>query len=94
MILLSSRSQTGSIPNAGSPRMPQLFPNQAFGFGARQCPGRVLARASMWSNIAGILATFDITTTEDAPPEEAYTSGAISCVASALNKQQLMCSLL
>ncbi len=65
-----------------SPDAP-AFPNQVFGFGARQCPGRVLARASVWSNIAGILAAFDITPTEDGPPEEAYSSGAVSCVASA-----------
>ncbi|KAH8998286.1 cytochrome P450 [Lactarius hatsudake] len=56
------------------------FPNQAFGFGARQCPGRFLARASTWSNIANILATFHITPTEDGPPEEAYSSGIISYV--------------
>ncbi|KAI9467400.1 cytochrome P450 [Lactarius psammicola] len=56
------------------------FPNQVFGFGARQCPGRILARASVWSNIAGILAAFDITPTEDGPPEEAYSSGAVSYV--------------
>ncbi|KAH9038277.1 cytochrome P450 [Lactarius hengduanensis] len=62
-----------------SPDAP-AFPNQVFGFGARQCPGRVLARASIWSNIVGILATFDIIPTEDGPPEEAYTSGAISYV--------------
>ncbi|KAH9019123.1 cytochrome P450 [Lactarius pseudohatsudake] len=62
-----------------SPDAP-VFPNQVFGFGARQCPGRVLARASIWSNIVGILAAFDITPTEGGPPEEAYTSGAISYV--------------
>ncbi|KAI9445989.1 cytochrome P450 [Lactarius indigo] len=62
-----------------SPDAP-AFPNQAFGFGVRQCPGRFLARASVWSNIASILATFDITPTEDGPPEEAYSSGVISYV--------------
>ncbi|KAH9066195.1 cytochrome P450 [Lactarius vividus] len=62
-----------------SPDAP-AFPNQAFGFGARQCPGRFLARASTWSNIACILATFDITPTEDGPPEETYSSGTISYV--------------
>jgi len=36
------------------------FPNQAFSFGARQCPGHFFACANMWSNIVGILATFDI----------------------------------
>ncbi|KAI9467402.1 cytochrome P450 [Lactarius psammicola] len=43
-----------------SPDAP-AFPNQAFGFGARQCPGRFLARASMWLNIVGILAAFNVT---------------------------------
>ncbi|KAI9445988.1 cytochrome P450 [Lactarius indigo] len=62
-----------------SPDAP-AFPNQAFGFGARQCPGRFFARASIWSNIAGILAAFDITPTKDGPPEEAYSSGIVSYV--------------
>ena len=56
------------------------FPNQAFGFGARLCPGRFFARRSIWANMAGILAAFDITPTEDGPPESIYTSGIISCV--------------
>ncbi|KAH9056869.1 cytochrome P450 [Lactarius vividus] len=60
-----------------SPGAP-AFPNQAFGFGARQCPGRFLARASIWSAIVGILAAFDIKPTEDGPPEEAYSSGFLS----------------
>ncbi|KAH8978634.1 cytochrome P450 [Lactarius akahatsu] len=62
-----------------SPDAP-TFPNLAFGFGARQRPGRFLARASTWSNIAGILAAFDITPTKEGPPEEAYMSGVISFV--------------
>ncbi|KAH8997178.1 cytochrome P450 [Lactarius hatsudake] len=60
-----------------SPDAP-AFPNQAFGFGARQCPGRSLARASMWSTMVGILAAFDIKPTEDGPPQEAYSSGFLS----------------
>ena len=62
-----------------SPDLP-AFPNQAFGFGARLCPGRFFARRSMWANIAGILAAFDIVPIEGAPPEEKYSSGMISCV--------------
>src|SRR5258708_4964483 len=65
-----------------SPDAP-AFPNQAFGFGARQCPGRFLAHANMWSNIVGILAAFNVTPTEDGPPTEAYSSGVVSCVTSA-----------
>ncbi|KAI9432002.1 cytochrome P450 [Lactarius indigo] len=63
-----------------SPGAP-AFPTQAFGFGARHCPGRLFARASMWSNIVGILATSDIAPTEDGPPEEGYSSGIVSYAA-------------
>ena len=66
-----------------SPGAP-AFPNQAFGFGARQCPGRFLARASIWSNMVGILAAFNVTPGEEGLPEVAFSSpGAVSCVASA-----------
>jgi hypothetical protein len=34
----------------------------------------------MWAAMAGILAVFDITPTEDGLPEEVYTSGIISYV--------------
>ena len=64
-----------------SPGAP-TFPNQAFGFGARRCPGAAFARASIWLTIAGILAAFDITPTEDGLPEETYLSGMVSCVTS------------
>ncbi|KAF8268432.1 cytochrome P450 [Lactarius quietus] len=64
-----------------SPDAP-AYPHPAFGFGARRCPGRASAHSSMWMMIAGILATFDITPTEDGPPEETYMSGFISCVTS------------
>ena len=62
-----------------SPNLP-AFPNQAFGFGARLCPGRFFARRSMWANIAGLLAAFDIVPTEDGPPEKKYASMMVSCV--------------
>ena len=62
-----------------SPNVP-AFPIQAFGFGARLCPGRVFARRSIWENIAGILAAFEIVPTEDGPPEKKYLSGLVSCV--------------
>ncbi len=66
--------------SAGAPS----FPNQVFGFGARRCPGRFFAKDSIWSAIAGILAAFDISPTEDGPPEESYMSGVVSCVTIAL----------
>ena len=62
-----------------SPNVPD-FPMQAFGFGARLCPGRVFARRSVWENIAGILAVFEIVPTEDGPPERKHFSGMVSCV--------------
>jgi len=62
-----------------SPDAP-AFPTMAFGFGVRRCPGRLFAQASMWSMIAGILAAFDITPTEDGPPEEIFLSGFVSYV--------------
>jgi cytochrome P450 len=46
-----------------SPTVPD-YPIQAFGFGARLCPGRFFARRSMWATIAGILAAFEIVPTE------------------------------
>ena len=54
-----------------SPDAP-TYPTTVFGFGARQCPGRLLTHANMWLMIVGILAVFDITPTEDGPPEETY----------------------
>ncbi|KAF7304880.1 Cytochrome P450 [Mycena kentingensis (nom. inval.)] len=36
-------------------------PDAAFGFGRRICPGRYMARSSLWITIASLLATFDIT---------------------------------
>ena len=64
-----------------SPDAP-AYPNPAFGFGARRCPGRFFAHASMWLMVAGILAAFDISPTEDGPPEEKYLSGMVSCMTS------------
>ena len=63
-----------------SPGAP-AYPNPAFGFGARRCPGCLFAHAGMWLVMAGILAAFDITPIEDGPPEETYLSGMVSCVA-------------
>ena len=51
-----------------------------FGFGRRKCPGRYLAKESLWLNVASILACFNITNAVDesgAPivPEERYEEG-------------------
>ena len=57
-------------------------PEAAFGFGRRLCPGRHLARASVWTTIAHILATFDIRKPRDdagneIEPSLEYTPGLV-----------------
>ncbi|KAI0259890.1 cytochrome P450 [Gloeopeniophorella convolvens] len=56
------------------------FPDIAFGFGRRECPGRFMARASIWATIAGMLAAFEIMPAKDGLPEEDYSSGLVSYV--------------
>ena len=52
------------------------FPEAAFGFGRRKCPGRALALDTMWITIASMLAVFEFLPATDAegrpapPPEE------------------------
>ncbi len=58
-------------------------PNAAFGFGRRTCPGRFMARSSLWIGIASVLATFRISPKLDEHgkpiiPEEKYDAGLIS----------------
>ncbi|KAF8268439.1 cytochrome P450 [Lactarius quietus] len=59
---------------------PVSYLNAVFGFGTRRCPGRLFANATMWLMMVGMLATFDITPTEDGPPEEIYMPGILSYV--------------
>jgi hypothetical protein len=56
------------------------FPDAAFGFGRRECPGRFMARETVWAAIAGVLAAFEISPVEDDPPKELYMSGIVACV--------------
>ncbi|THH17674.1 hypothetical protein EW146_g3176 [Bondarzewia mesenterica] len=58
------------------------FPEIAFGFGRRICPGRFMARASVWIAIASVLAVFDISKAVDEngkeiEPVDEYTSGIV-----------------
>ena len=60
-------------------------PDAAFGFGRRTCPGRFMARSSLWIGIASVLAAFKISPKLDEHgkpilPEEKYDAGLISCV--------------
>ncbi|KAJ7108017.1 cytochrome P450 [Mycena crocata] len=41
------------------------FPETAFGFGRRLCPGRHMALSSLWIVVASMLATFEITKARD-----------------------------
>ncbi|KAF5315354.1 hypothetical protein D9619_007133 [Psilocybe cf. subviscida] len=57
--------------------------NYLFGFGRRVCPGRHLARASLWLSIATTLWAFNIGKTKDASGNEIpinveYTDGLVS----------------
>lgn len=52
----------------------------AFGYGRRVCPGRFMARDSIWITIACILAAFNIQPAKDSEgqpvtPKEDYTYG-------------------
>ncbi|KAI0258888.1 cytochrome P450 [Gloeopeniophorella convolvens] len=62
-----------------SPDAPR-FPDQAFGFGRRECPGRHMAVSSIWATISGILAAFDLTPVKGSPLDEEYSSGIVAYV--------------
>jgi cytochrome P450 len=54
-----------------------------FGFGRRECPGRFMARASVWIAVVSVLAAFEIRPAVDElgreiPVEEKYTSGLVA----------------
>ncbi|KAI0060062.1 cytochrome P450 [Artomyces pyxidatus] len=60
-----------------------LFPEVAFGFGRRVCPGQHMARTSVWIAVASVLAAFDISPAVDEygreiKAEENYASGIVS----------------
>ncbi|KAI0310504.1 CyP450 monooxygenase [Amylostereum chailletii] len=66
-----------------APELARRFPDAAFGFGRRICPGRFMARSSVWIAVASILAVFDIERAEDefgneVGVEEEYSSGLVS----------------
>ncbi|KAI0028104.1 cytochrome P450 [Vararia minispora EC-137] len=68
----------GSLPPDAA-----LSPEAAFGFGRRICPGRHMARASVWIVVANVLAAFDIGPARDkdgrvVPVKEEYTSGIVA----------------
>ncbi|KAH8987086.1 cytochrome P450 [Lactarius hatsudake] len=59
------------------------FPEAAFGFGRRKCPGRALAWDEVWLAMASMLAVFEFLPATDAdgrpaPPAQEFTTRAIS----------------
>ncbi|KAH9022460.1 cytochrome P450, partial [Lactarius hengduanensis] len=42
------------------------------------CPGRFMARESVWAAIVGVLAAFEISPVEDDPPKELFASGIVA----------------
>lgn len=61
------------------------YPDTAYGFGRRICPGRNLADEQMFITFASVLAAFDVTKAVDESgnsiaPEVYYTTGVIRYV--------------
>ncbi|KAF8467541.1 cytochrome P450 [Russula ochroleuca] len=59
------------------------LPDVGFGFGRRICPGRFMARSSMWITVASVLAAFDICPVVNGQgvpqiPKEEYSAGPVS----------------
>lgn len=59
------------------------LPEAVYGFGRRICPGRFMARSSMWITVASVLAAFEIGPIIDHDgvpqvPGENYKPGIIS----------------
>jgi len=59
------------------------FPEAAFGFGRRKCPGRALAWDSLWIAMASMLAAFEFLPAMDAdgrpaPPAQEFTPTFVS----------------
>ena len=51
------------------------FPDAAFGFGRRVCPGRFMAHAAVWLAIVSVLSTFDISKAVDEDGNEIVPAG-------------------
>jgi len=65
-------------PKTGQPSA-QPFPECAFGYGRRICPGRFMTTNSLFISIAYILTCFDIRPMPGAPkPTAKFTDGMIS----------------
>ncbi|KZV72777.1 cytochrome P450 [Peniophora sp. CONT] len=58
------------------------YPDTAFGFGRRICPGRALAKTSVWLTIASVLSAFQVSAAKDengktVPVTDTWSSGVV-----------------
>ncbi|VDB88748.1 unnamed protein product [Peniophora sp. CBMAI 1063] len=74
--------QGGTYPVDACKDGEPLFPEATFGFARRLCPGRALAKSTVWLTVASVLSTFDITPAKDpqgndVPIIETWSSGIV-----------------
>ena len=72
----------GTYPTAACKKGVPPFPDAAFGFGRRLCPGRALARTSVWLVAASVLSAFEVSLAKDEggrdiPIVETWSSGMV-----------------
>jgi len=58
------------LPRDGKPTEPEPGLTGAFGFGRRNCPGRYLAEATLWLEIASMLSVFNFSLAKDTEGRE------------------------
>ena len=61
-----STEKSGTYPSDACVNGEPPFPDAAFGYGRRICPGRLLAKANVWLAVASILSMFNIAPAKDA----------------------------
>jgi cytochrome P450 len=55
------------------------YPDAAFGYGRRTCPGKTAAETSMWISVASMLAAFEFSRKDDGEGEFGeFSSGIVS----------------
>ncbi|VDB88744.1 unnamed protein product [Peniophora sp. CBMAI 1063] len=77
-----STSHGGTYPADACQGDEVPYPDTAFGFGRRICPGRALAKTSVWLTVSSVLAAFDIIPAKDGtgspvPVKETWSSGVV-----------------
>ncbi|KZV72776.1 cytochrome P450 [Peniophora sp. CONT] len=77
-----SMDQGGTYPVDACKDGETPFPEVSFGFGRRLCPGRALAKSTVWLTVASVLSAFDIAPAKDdkendIPIVETWSSGIV-----------------